>query len=109
MPISRPRSIEINAALNGYIVRVGCQTVVFEDRKRMLENLDGYLTSPTSFEKTFRANAMHTSNDIEPCVQPEPRFRNVAESIGGGICSTRAEQQHAPSESLGQIAPQTDR
>ena len=107
MPISRPRSIEINAVLNGYVIRVGCQTVVFEDRKRMLENLEAYLASPASFEKTFRANAMHTANYIEPCAPSGPP-RNMAESIVGGICVGHAEQQHAP-DSLGQCVPQTNR
>ena len=85
MPISRPRSIEINAALNGYIVRVGCQTVVFEDRKRMLENLDGYLTSPASFEKTFRANAMHIICEGPVCAPPPapaPESRSILDSVG---------------------------
>jgi len=73
------------------MLRVGCQTVVFEDRKRMLENLEGYLSSPATFEKSFRANAMHTSN--------EPELIN-------SLFNPPTEQQQAP-DSLGQRVQQS--
>ena len=45
--------IKIGYALNGYIVTVGCKTVVFESRKRMLKELNRYLKNPNKVEAEY--------------------------------------------------------
>jgi hypothetical protein len=41
-----PYAVTINSCANGYIVSVGCQTFVFNDRATLLEELRGYLENP---------------------------------------------------------------
>ena len=40
------RDIHIKKAMNGFIVTVGCQTLVFEGRERLIRELDLYLEHP---------------------------------------------------------------
>ena len=47
------RQITINKALNGFIVNVGCQTLVFEDYERLLVELRRYFISPEVTEKEY--------------------------------------------------------
>lgn len=45
--------IKIKAVLNGYIVKVGCQTVVFGSRKKLFRELDRYLDNPSAVEREY--------------------------------------------------------
>ena len=45
--------IFICKALNGYIVRCGCQSVVFESKERMLFELSRYWDNPSKIEKEY--------------------------------------------------------
>ena len=47
------RSINVEAADYGYIVRVGCQTVAVEDTKTLTNALTAYLADPRQFEKDW--------------------------------------------------------
>lgn len=47
------RRLIIKPVLNGYIVEVGCQTVVFETMDRMLYELRRYLENPSVVEKEY--------------------------------------------------------
>lgn len=47
------RTITINKAMNGFIVTVGCQTLVFEDADTLLEQLDDYLRNPKATETAY--------------------------------------------------------
>lgn len=51
------RPISIEAVLGGFIVRVGCQTVVFRTRAELLNHLDSYLQYPEQVEAKFVASA----------------------------------------------------
>ena len=46
--------IKIKPVLNGYIVEVGCKTVVFPSRKKLLRELDRYLQDPEGVEEEYR-------------------------------------------------------
>lgn len=48
------RDIQITTVLNGYIVRVGCQTVVFGSLTDMLAEIRNYLNDPEATEKRYR-------------------------------------------------------
>lgn len=50
-----PSDIRITKVLNGYFVKVGCQTVVFESRSRMLSEIDRYYANPEAVEKEYRS------------------------------------------------------
>ena len=53
--------IKIKAVLNGYICQVGCQTVVFGSRKKLLKELDRYLNNPAAVEKEYLEKYKDTS------------------------------------------------
>ena len=47
-------TVEIKKANNGFVVNVGCQAFVFENKERMYKYIDMYLTNPSETESTFR-------------------------------------------------------
>lgn len=48
------RAVNIQKVLNGYIVNVGCQTVVFNDRDTLLIELSKYFYNPAEREAHYR-------------------------------------------------------
>lgn len=66
------KEITIQPVLNGYLCHVGCQRVVFTDRKTLLASLNEYLDTPEAVEKRFLEQAV---NKMEPgpCVADVPR------------------------------------
>lgn len=54
------RDIRITPALNCYILKVGCQTIVFNDRGTMLTELGRYLEKPADVEREYIDNAVNS-------------------------------------------------
>lgn len=52
--------LTIKVALNGYVVRVGCQRVVFNDRELMLRALNDYLNDPEGITELYQRNSMNS-------------------------------------------------
>ena len=75
-----PREITIRPALNGYICKVGCQTVVFQSRELMITALRDYLENPNTIEALYQRNAMHKEMLTE--LRPECPLRLRAD---GGL------------------------
>lgn len=69
------REIIIRTCLNGYIVQVGCQTVVFEDKNKLMSELFSYLTEPEATEKRYLSlpNAKYTG-PVGPMPQQEQAY-----------------------------------
>jgi len=59
MPTKAPREIKIVPCLNGYVVHCGCQTVVFESREKLIEQLNRYLVNPNLTEIDYIKNAVN--------------------------------------------------
>jgi hypothetical protein len=57
--MNSPRKITIEAVLNGFVCKVGCQTVVFNSIGDLVANLGDYLRNPAAVENQFRANAVN--------------------------------------------------
>lgn len=83
----RPITIEASV-MNGYIVRVGCQTLVFNDRRQMLAEVDAYLTDPEGVTARYIERfGMQPGGEVAGAAAvPEPlrardieRYRRVAE------------------------------
>lgn len=53
------RTVTIDAALNGFIVKVGCQTLVYSDRRTLLDDLDAYMADPAKKEADMRETALN--------------------------------------------------
>lgn len=47
------KEVTIITVLNGYRVKVGCQEVVFDSRKKMLKELNRYLKNPNKLEAEY--------------------------------------------------------
>ena len=54
------RDVTIKPALNGYVVRLGCQRIVFTDRALMLRALDDYLENPNSVEQHYLEKSINS-------------------------------------------------
>ena len=50
------RQIQIHPAMNGYIVYVGCRTIVFESAASLLSELKAYLNNPRDVEERYLRN-----------------------------------------------------
>jgi len=55
------REIRIQAVLNGFVVRVGCQTIVCESKGKLLRELGRYLENPEGVEAEY---LKHTINAV---------------------------------------------
>ena len=54
------RDIIIKPALNGFVVRMGCQRIVFCDRDIMIRALNDYLDDPNKTEDQYMLNSIHS-------------------------------------------------
>ena len=57
------RTIAIKTVLNGFVVKVGCQTVVFTSCADLINHLEQYLKTENlyQFEETFLAGAINAN------------------------------------------------
>lgn len=60
------RELHIKAVLNGYIVNVGCQTVVFNSPADMLKDLGNYLDKPWDVEQRYTTTALNANKFFKP-------------------------------------------
>ncbi len=71
------RAFEVRPVLNGYIVSIGCQTLVFNDRRNMVNLMDDYLKNPDEIEAAILKNACNAKH-LKPdqpteCDAPPPQ------------------------------------
>jgi hypothetical protein len=59
------RQVKINPVLNGFIVEVGCQAVVFESISKLVFEIERYLKAPEKVEKEYLERAIN-----KPEIQP---------------------------------------
>lgn len=72
--------LTIRPVLNGWIIQVGCQELVFSDRVLMFSQVDEYLQQPDVVEKQFREKSVNAKILLKPaevgiseCVEVAPR------------------------------------
>lgn len=53
--------VTIKVALNGYLVRVGCQRLVFSVKEELLTELDNYLSAPHETEQRLRERSINSA------------------------------------------------
>jgi hypothetical protein len=58
--------IQIQAVLNGFIVQVGCQTVVFQSVDQLCAELKAYLRDPAGIHARYRAESLNSHMLLEP-------------------------------------------
>ena len=82
MPTKAPREIKIVPCLNGYVVHCGCQTVVFESREKLIEQLNRYLVNPNLTEIDYIKNAVnHMIPQLPDDVLRPATLRQAEESV----------------------------
>lgn len=84
------REIRINPALNGFIAKVGCQTLVFNTVEALVEHLGGYLKNPEEYEKEFlekhAINRKYTLGDLnQPQAQAQPTQSETLSPYAGQV------------------------
>ncbi len=84
------RSAQITPVLNGFIVQIGCQTVVFDSPAALGAAVIEYYLDPEKTEKKYFANRVNVTGGPEAVpVGPSPRIsdnlrnvdRNVREAV----------------------------
>lgn len=65
------RPIAITAVLNGWIVTIGCQTVVYQSREMLLADLSAYMQWPEATEDRFLSQAVNRAHTMGGAV-PTP-------------------------------------
>ena len=68
------RDITIHAVLNGFEVKVGCQTVVFTDITEMLKEIKRYLKNPETVEKEYLEKALNAKHIVPQNPAPTAPF-----------------------------------
>ncbi len=61
------QAVEIKQCANGYIVMVGCKTIVFESLESLITELREYFNNPSQYEKEF--HAAHYEDNIPSIVK----------------------------------------
>lgn len=59
------RNVSITAVANGWSVRVGCQTFVYETRGGLMRDLGDYLSDPEGTEKRMLASAQNIKHTMD--------------------------------------------
>jgi hypothetical protein len=77
------REITIIPVLNGYICRVGCQSVVFQQRGQMLSEIEKYLIDPEAVEKSYVRDAVNKMPD-----RPQANEPTCAPMGGGSVANS---------------------
>lgn len=55
------REFTIKPVLNGYIVRIGCQIVVFTSLDKLLSTIKSYLCDPSNVEESYLKNSTNSA------------------------------------------------
>lgn len=69
------RPLSIVAVLNGWIVTVGCQTVVYTSRELLLADLNTYMQFPRETEERFLHHAVNRAHTMGPAAATATRDR----------------------------------
>lgn len=75
------RTIVIDAVCNGYTVKVGCRTVVFNDDQSLIRELTRYLIDPKSVEEEYLKKERHSNSPTKLETNAQTR-ENIQTSFG---------------------------
>ena len=84
------RKINIKRVMNGFVVDVGCQTLVFETADKFIAELKRYLDSPDATEKEYTAQYGLAGCDVAvaPPATPYPSTASAIPLGAYGLNST---------------------
>lgn len=93
------RNISIRKVMNGFIVDVGCQTLVFETHERLLIELRRYLENSETVEKEYterygmQGGGLPGPTEAYATPTVPPGYGAGAVTAGGALLRHTAEQQ----------------
>ena len=61
------RKFTVKPVLNGYIVEIGCQTIVFHSKKRFLKEVEMYLDNPDGRERYWLKHGVNSGVGSGEC------------------------------------------
>jgi hypothetical protein len=73
------REVRITPVLNGFIVHVGCQTMVFADIQEVADRLVDYQKAPDTYENMMIENAVNKTMEV-PAPEPVSREEDCMET-----------------------------
>ena len=76
------RGMSINPCLNGFIVIVGCQTLVFANLHQVAEALHRYADDPEAEEKLYLQNSLVNTMIGHPPIESEMKADRPAQGSG---------------------------
>jgi len=79
------RTITIEPVLNGFVVQVGCQRVVFNNLESLCENIHRYYKDPSGVEKQFVRDCINKTLDGPAVAVPPPRGPVLQERIDAEV------------------------
>lgn len=93
------RPIAITAVLNGWIVTVGCQTLVYSDRSLLVDELSAYLRDPDATADRLLKSAVNVKHTMggEPVPHPPPTTWSTPfpdSPVGVGLSCEDAERRY---------------
>jgi len=77
----KPYNVTIETVLNGWVVKVGCATVVFTDSAKLLADLKDYLVDPKAMIKLYKENSINADMFNLAYVGEEQLVRATDEAI----------------------------
>ena len=60
------RSFSVEPVLNGFVIKIGCQTVVASSAKELVKLVEKYMEAPESTEETMLKNSFSISPEPVP-------------------------------------------
>ena len=86
-------NVQIKACSNGFMVDVGCKTVVFEDLERMIGELRRYYADPDVVEKEYLGKERYrTANGCDQPTPPVCEANVVPPATGTSACDAGGRQ-----------------
>ena len=87
-----PREITIKPVLNGFVVDVGCQRVVFTNTKQLGVAVEEYYNHPEEVEAKYRMNAVNKmQGPTEACPPPQPPMGGCLDQVNAARDPVRSD------------------
>ncbi len=74
--------VRITGVLNGFVCKIGCQTVVFDNIETMLAELGKYLRNPSEMEKRYVKSSLNSGKLRCDTVESDARPAGLAGQAG---------------------------
>lgn len=99
------RELNITPVLNGYIVTVGCQTLVFNTLSALTTNIGEYYADPDATEKRFRETGLNKRLLQDQPVTEQVRAFNTLPAGGITFAPPRTAQAQNSGLTVGNRIP----